>query len=321
MVDGMGGQSRDVRRRATAFACRGAAVLALVALVALAAVSAAFAQSRGSSAQPQWIVFTARPNGTGVEQVYRVQPSGKGLKKLTTGAYPASAPAFSPDGKRIAFTRLGSGIFSMNLDGTGVRRLTTNARDNLPTWSPDGKQIAFIRPSSVGWGAFVMSSAGAGQRRLLLAPSAGRPTWTTAGLLIPSEGDLTRVDPKSGRVFRRFGANIDAIVGTNTTAVSPNLSTLTYVGSAPADPGDKDCGDNVACPRFALYIEDLAKHKQPRILVRDAGPASFTRDGKRLAFVARNKIVLWTLASGKSTSIGTGRALPTVATPPVWQPR
>ena len=107
----------------------------------------------------------------------------------------------------------------------------------------------------------------------------------------------------------------------NTTAVSPDLSTITYVGAAPQDPGDKDCGDGIPCPRFALFIEELRKQKAPRILARDAGPASFSPDGKRLAFVARNRIVLWTLANGTSTSIKTGRALPTVASPPVWQPR
>jgi Tol biopolymer transport system component len=141
------------------------------------------------------------------------------------------------------------------------------------------------------------------------------------GLLIPTEGDLARIDPRSGLVFRRYGATIDAIVGMNETSVSPDLSTITFVGAAPPDPGDKDCGEGVACPRFALYIEDLRKHRGPRILARDAGPASYSPDGKRLAFVARNRIVLWQLGNGTSTSIRTGNISPTVATPPVWQPR
>ena len=107
----------------------------------------------------------------------------------------------------------------------------------------------------------------------------------------------------------------------NTTSVSPDLSTITFVGAGPQDPGDKDCGEGVPCPRFALYIQDLRKHKEPRILVNDAGPASFSPDGKSLAFVARNRIVLWLLANGTSRSIKTGKLSPTVASPPVWQPR
>ena len=62
----------------------------------------------------------------------------------------------------------------MNLDGTGVRRLTDNGRDSFPAWSPDGKQIAFIRPSANGWGVYVMSASGSG--RAAAPPGAsGRP--------------------------------------------------------------------------------------------------------------------------------------------------
>ena len=322
----MKGRSREVRRCAacprgnSAIGPRVLTVIVVVVGLALAAVSAASGQPQRSS-PPPWILFTARAPGHGVEQIFRIKQSGTGLKQLTRGTYPSAAPAFSPDGKRIAFARLGTGILSMNLDGRGVRRLTSNARDKLPAWSPDGKQIAFVRPSANGWSVYVMSASGTGERRLRLAPSAGRPSWTARGLLIPSDGDLARIDPRSGRVFRWFGATLDALVGTDTTAVSPDLSTLTFVGAARQDPGDKDCGEGVPCPRFGLFIEELRKHKPPRILARDAGPASFSPDGKRVAFVARNRIVLWLLQNGTSTSVTTGKVHPTVATPPAWQPR
>jgi len=54
----------------------------------------------------------------------------------------------SPDGRRIVFTSLKDGdldIYTMNVDGTNVRRLTTTpGYDGGPWWSPDGKQIAYI---------------------------------------------------------------------------------------------------------------------------------------------------------------------------------
>jgi Tol biopolymer transport system component len=309
MGDGIKGNSRALT------------MIVVVVVLALAAVSAAAGQPQRASAQPQWILFTARPGGLGVEQIYRITAGGKGLKQLTKADLPAASPAFSHNGKKIAFAELGAGIFSMNLDGSGIRRLTSNGRDSFPTWSPDGKQIAFIRPFRNGWGLHVMSASGSGERLLRLAPPAGRPSWTKHGLLLPTEGDLARIDPKSGRVFQRYGATIDAVVGMNATSVAPDLSTITFVGAGPQDPGDKDCGEGVPCPRFALYLEDIKKHKAPRILARDAGPAAFSNDGKRVAFVARNKIVFWVLANGKSTSIKTGNVLPTVASPPAWQPR
>ena len=94
--------------------------------------------------------------------------------------------------------------------------------------------------------------------------------------MIPTGGDLARIDPRSGRVQKLFGALIDASVGMDATAVSPDLSTVTFVGARPPVPGDKDCGEGIACPRYALYSQDLRKHKAPRILTRDTGPASFS---------------------------------------------
>jgi Tol biopolymer transport system component len=325
------GNPREPRRRAPrpqsgpAIGLRVLRVIVVVAALALAAASSASAHPQRSSgpsaSQPRWILFTARPPAPAAEQIFRIQPSGHGLKQLTRGAYPSGAPAFSPDGKRIAFAQLGAGIFSMNLDGSGRRALTTNGRDSFPAWSPDGKQIAFIRPLASGWKIYVMSASGAGERQLREAPPAGRPSWTRRGLMVPTNGDLAKIDPRSGHVQKLFGALIDASVGMDTTAVSPDLSTVTFVGALAPDPGDTGCGEGVPCPRFALYIQDLRRHKAPRILVRNGGPASFSPDGKRLAFLAENRLVLRALANSTSTSIKTGKFSPTTSTPPVWQPR
>lgn len=63
-----------------------------------------------------------------------------------------SAPAFSPDGTRLAFIRKYSATppnareaaFIVNVDGTGLRRLTDPALDvGRIRWSPDGTHLAF----------------------------------------------------------------------------------------------------------------------------------------------------------------------------------
>ena len=58
-----------------------------------------------------------------------------------------SAPAWSPDGRQIAIvlTRDGhSQIYSVNADGSGLKRLTTSSGiDTEPNWSPDGKYLLF----------------------------------------------------------------------------------------------------------------------------------------------------------------------------------
>lgn len=293
---------------------------ALIALAALAVVLSAGAGTAGAATPARWIVFAAAPPGPPVNQLFRVESSGKGLRQITTGKLPSIAPAFSPDGKRIAFARGGAGIFTSNPDGTGLRRLTRNGRDSFPAWSPDGKQIAFMRDYKMAWNVHVMSSSGGGQRRLAKAPPAGRPNWLPDGLFVPAAGDLVRIDAATGHVLKYYDAEIDPVWGLNSVVVSPDASTIMYVGQRDADFGDMDCGDG-PCQRFALYIEDVLKSKTPRKFAPDVGPAAFSPDGKSLAFAAQNGLVLRSLAGGTSKLISTGKAYISVASPPAWQPR
>ncbi len=57
-------------------------------------------------------------------------------------------PAWSPDGKRLAFSSTHDGnqeIYTAALDGSDVVRLTQHpGHDAHPCWSPDGKSIAFV---------------------------------------------------------------------------------------------------------------------------------------------------------------------------------
>ena len=152
-------------------------------VLVLAAVAATVGHAESSApAAQRWIVFAAHPNGgPGPLQLVRVRVDGTGLSQITTGSKSAIEPDFSPDGKSIAFARLGSGIFRMNADGSGLRRLTSGARDVYPVWSRDGKKIAFLRPFKSGWRLFVMSPTGrASDSCRRRRPRGGRPGRGTA---------------------------------------------------------------------------------------------------------------------------------------------
>src|SRR4051794_1922999 len=115
-------------------------------IAALLVCALALGSSGARGASGGLIVFPGTPPAGGATQLYPIAPDGTGLKQLTTGSYAAVDPVFSPDGKRIAFVRATVGIFTMNRDGSGLKRLTVSARDTTPTYSPDGKSIAFTRP-------------------------------------------------------------------------------------------------------------------------------------------------------------------------------
>lgn len=69
--------------------------------------------------------------------------------KLTAGEAVYDKPAWSPDGKRIAFRARKNGndqVCVMNADGKNVVELTQGEQDHFdPSWSPDGRTIAFTR--------------------------------------------------------------------------------------------------------------------------------------------------------------------------------
>ncbi|KFK44273.1 hypothetical protein AALP_AA1G236600 [Arabis alpina] len=115
-----------------------------------------------------WIVFASNREfpGTLFLNLYVVHPDGTGLKKVTeklTGGI-SMHPMFSPDSKRIVFTTIhaaisaepignphfnvpSSEIFTVNLDGSDLTRITHNSvEDGPPMWFPKIKAT-----SDVAW--------------------------------------------------------------------------------------------------------------------------------------------------------------------------
>ena len=82
---------------------------------------------------------------------------GSNPRQLTR--YAGSNPAWSPDGRRIAF-RSRFDLFVVNVDGSGLRRLARNG--SAPTWSPDGRTIAFLHNREV----YIVKADGSRERRL-----------------------------------------------------------------------------------------------------------------------------------------------------------
>jgi tetratricopeptide (TPR) repeat protein len=110
---------------------------------------------------------------------YTVEPAPCGLFSMPAapGAHPFkqltdrsedTAPAAHGDKIVFMSTRDGNWeIYSMNADGSGLKRLTNNAaNDGLPTWSPDGKTLAFVSNQSGPWAVWAMNADGSNRRKL-----------------------------------------------------------------------------------------------------------------------------------------------------------
>lgn len=86
-----------------------------------------------------------------VSQLFLVNTDGNTApKQLTFSKEGSSQPSWSPDGKRIAFTRVidtKSQVFILSLDGGEAMQLTSHRNGAFfPKWSPDGKQVLFSAP-------------------------------------------------------------------------------------------------------------------------------------------------------------------------------
>lgn len=118
--------------------------------------------------------------------IYLMNAHGSNPTPLITGKAFDNHPAFSPDGKKIAFTSTRSGnqeIYVADADGKNVVRLTNHpALDFYPQWSPDGTRIAFVSNRDSNYEIYVMGVDGSHPTRITNHPAMDQyPAWTRDG--------------------------------------------------------------------------------------------------------------------------------------------
>ena len=109
-------------------------------------------------------------------------------RPLTSGPVD-TAPAWSPDGARIAFARwVGDApdIFMIDADGTHLTRLTyTPGQDAEPVWKPDGTALAFLGETDGTTAAYLVDPDGANLRRFPGLPDGiGSLDWSPDGQFV-----------------------------------------------------------------------------------------------------------------------------------------
>jgi serine/threonine protein kinase len=112
--------------------------------------------------------------------LYIINVDGTGLKQLTPSPGSDFEPAWSPDGKQIAFTSVRGGfrqIYTLDVDSLVVT-LLTNTTDAIessqPSWSPDGTKIVYTVKRVGAYQVWSMNSNG--QEAIQLVRS-GQDLW------------------------------------------------------------------------------------------------------------------------------------------------
>jgi len=142
---------------------------------------------------PEEIAFeTTRDETTrdGNYEIYLVRPDGTDERNLTNHPAKDVAPAWSPDGQRIAFVSDRDGneeIYVCQRNGSQVVRLTFDlGAEDWPDWSPDGRWIVFqyLPPEAAegSYDLYLMRADGSQRTRLTFDPGGERwPDWSPDG--------------------------------------------------------------------------------------------------------------------------------------------
>jgi WD40-like Beta Propeller Repeat len=171
--------------------------------------------------------------------LYTIDIDGSNITRLTSAPAAEYRARWSPTGDLIAFERntedpplMRPAIFTLNLDGTEVRKVSTGdgGSDFWPSWSPDGTRIVFAAIRNEDWGIWSVNADGANEHMILGGTGAGyvdNPVWSPDGTLIAVVGNLAIDDysPDDALyVMRPDGSDVTPIADAPSVGVAGDIA-------------------------------------------------------------------------------------------------
>jgi Tol biopolymer transport system component len=255
------------------------------------------------------IAFSRYHNG--VLRIYVIDADGTDQTILTEeGEANEVAPAWSPDGRKIAFETFAAYVYSgpyhvyvTNADGSGRTHLAETRGDAAgeyttptPAWSPDGKKITFAADN----GIHVINADGSGETRLTKADDEKHlttvdqyPTWSPDGKKIAFRRqtiDTTDSDAMSSAdaegVPERSGIYV---INADGTGLKKLLQGSHTIGGAPTWSPDGEKIAFVAGQSLGIFVanvEGTYKTRPTRIYDGVEQSAVWQPTGEKIAFAA-----------------------------------
>jgi tricorn protease-like protein len=191
-------------------------LIAILALLGLALPATAGAAPKAGA-----VVYSKATTVEGVAEGGLFAVRGGRLNQLTEDPTDTE-PAFSPDGRTIAFVR-GGDVYSVRPDGSGQRRLTSGPElDSAPIVSPDGKRVVFERRATAdapgdlyavgatGGGLRALTSGADDDRQAEFSPDGRAIVFVRgSGGGANTSDDLYSMRPSGARVTRLTRTGVD----------------------------------------------------------------------------------------------------------------
>jgi TolB protein len=247
-------------------------------------------------------VFSTRiayvTKGGGRYTVRVADADGEGGQVALTSAEPIISPAWSPDGKQLAyvsFERQKAVVYTQDT-ASGARREIANFRgsNSAPAWSPDGQTLAVTLSRDTGSQIFLVDRNGAIVRKLTSSNSID-----TEATFAPDGRSLYFVSDRGGgpQIYRVSlnGGNAERVTFGGNYNISPSISpdgrTLAYISRVGG--------------AFRLHTLDLgASNAQPVALTdtSDDEHPNFAPNGRLIIYASRAErrdVLMTTTLDGK----------------------